>query len=485
VHERRKPHDERQAAGPEWPASAPVQEDQVFARLRLLSLAVILVSQATWLQAQDLGSFDQGRVFTEADGHILPQRERVTAVNRLLRDRLETLLPELMRETGIDFWIVINREYAEDPLYLTLVPEPVFAARRTTMLVFHDRGAAHGVDRLTVSRYPMPGFFEPAWEGGEVDEQWRRLGAIIAERAPQRIGVNTSRDWAFGDGLSSGMRDRLMEVVPREFADRVVSAERLAVRWLEARTALELEVYPHIVGLARGVIAEAFSSRVITPGVTTTDDVAWYIRQRFADLDLPAWFMPSVNRQRIGTTCEAETPFCGDSGVIERGDVLHTDVGVTYLRLATDTQEMAYVPRLGEDDVPEGLKRALAVGNRWQDLLTAEFRTGRTGNDVLAAVQAAARREGIDHNTYTHPIGFHGHGAGATIGMWDSDGAIPIHGDWRLYPNTGFSIEGGVKVAVPEWNGQLVNIKLEQTALFDGTRVVYLAGRQTTWHLVR
>jgi hypothetical protein len=85
----------------------------------------------------------------------------------MLRDRLDTCCPVLMRETGIDFWLVINREYAEDPVYLTLVPEPVFAARRTTMLVFHDRGGEKGVERLTVSRYPMPGFYEPAWEGGD------------------------------------------------------------------------------------------------------------------------------------------------------------------------------------------------------------------------------------------------------------------------------------------------------------------------------
>lgn len=449
-----------------------------------LVLVVVLATPAA-TGAQPASGFAQGRVVAGAEGQVLSQRERVAVVNRLLRDRLDTLLPALMRETGIDFWVVINREYAEDPLYLTLVPEPVFAARRTTMLVFHDRGGDRGVERLTVSRYPMPGFYEPAWEGGELDEQWARLGAIIAERNPQRIGVNTSRDWAFGDGLSSGMRDRLMEVVPAALRSRVVSAEALAVRWLEARTAAELEVYPHIVGLARGVIAEAFSNRVITPGVTTTDDVAWYIRQRFSDLGLPAWFMPSVNRQRRGTTCDDTTPFCGDSGVIERGDVLHCDVGIHYLRLATDTQEMGYVLRLGEDEVPAGLKQALAVGNRWQDLLTAEFRVGRTGNEVLAAAQEALKREGIDHNTYTHPIGHHGHGAGAIVGMWDTDGPIPVHGDWKMYANTGYSIEGGVKVAVPEWGGQLVNIKLEQTSVFDGTRVIYLAGRQTEWHIVR
>lgn len=450
------------------------------------ALLLFTVAPTSQTQSTDKpGSFAQGRVLAGLDGHILPHRDRVAAVNRMLRDRLDNLLPVLMRETGIDFWIVINREYAEDPVYLTLVPEPVFAARRTTMLVFHDRGEAKGVERLTVSRYPMTGFYEPAWEGGEIDEQWKRLGAIIGERNPKRIGINTSRHWAFGDGLSSGMRDRLMEVLPKGFESRVTSGEALCVRWLETRTALELEAYPHIVALARGVIAEAFSERVITPGVTTTDDVAWYIRQRYADMGLPIWFMPYVNVQRKGLPCGGETAFCGDSGVIQRGDVLHTDVGISYLRLATDTQEMGYVLRLGEDDVPEGLKRALAVGNRWQDIVTSSFKTGRSGNDVLAAIQETARGESIDHNTYSHPIGFHGHGAGATIGMWDSLGAIPVQGDWMLHPNTGFSIEGSVKVPVPEWGGQLVNIKLEQSSVFDGERVIYLAGRQTRWHVVR
>src|SRR6185295_9505962 len=141
---------------------------------------------------------------------------------------------------------------------------------------------------------------------------------------------------------------------------------------------------PHIVAIARAIIADAFSDKVITPGVTTTDDVAWYIRQRYADLGVSTWFMPDVNLQRAGTKCEAAAPFCGEEGVIRRGDVLHTDMGITYLRLNTDTQEMGYVLRAGESEVPEGLRNALAVGNRWQDLLTSAFITGRSGNEILA-----------------------------------------------------------------------------------------------------
>jgi hypothetical protein len=253
---------------------------------------------------------------------------------------------------------------------------------------------------------------------------------------------------------------------------------------LETRTPAELAAYPHIVELARGVIAEAFSSAVITPGVTTTDDVAWYIRERFSELELPIWFMPYVNAQRPGLACALDNPFCGTDGVLLPGDVIHTDVGICYLRLCTDTQEMGYLLRPGETEPPAGLRRALAIGNRWQELLTDSFVTGRTGNQILAAARAGADGEAITASVYSHPLGFFGHAPGPTIGMWDNQGETPVRGDWTLHPNTAYAIEGNVKVEVPEWDGQWVQIKLEQSALFDGEQVLYLAGRQTRWHVV-
>jgi Metallopeptidase family M24 len=428
---------------------------------------------------------EQGRVISAVPA-VLPERARVDAVNAMLKDRLDNLLPQLMRESGIDMWLIINREYVEDPVYLTIVPEPTFAARRTSMLVFFDRGPEKGVERLTVSRYPLTGYYDAAWEGGNLDAQWTRLGALIKERNPKKIAINVHRDWPFADGLTHAMYERLMAVLDPSLRNRVVGSQDLVIRWLETRTARELEVYPQIVAMARAVVEEAFSEKVITPGVTTTDDVAWYIRQRYADLGLPIWFMPDVNLQRPGLKCEAASAFCGEEGiVIQRGDVLHTDVGITYLRLNTDTQEMGYVLRLGETDVPEGLKKALAIGNRWQDHLTGAFVTGRTGNEILAATRAASEGEQIVSTTYTHPLGFFGHAPGTVIGYWDNQGPTPILGEWKLRPNTAYAIEGNVKVPVPEWNGQLVQIKLEQSAVFDGKSVRYLAGRQTEWHVVR
>lgn len=427
----------------------------------------------------------QGRVLATADDFaVLPPRARIAPENRLLTERLDTLLPRLMAETDIDLWLVLNREYAEDPVYFTLVPQPSFAARRTTMLVFH-RKADGTVDRLSVNRYPLGPPYEAAWSGGDLDAQWRALGELIAQKNPRRIGINVSRDWPVADGLTAALDRRLREVLPAGFEERLVPAERLVIRWLETRSPGEREVYPHVMAIARGVIAEGFSTRVITPGVTTTDDVAWYFRERFESMGLPIWFMPYVNIQRPGIKCEEDTAFCGESGVIRPGDVLHTDVGICYLKLCTDTQEMGYVPKLGEDHVPEGLVRALATGNRWQDLLTAEFVAGRSGNEILERTRAAARKAGIVSNTYTHPLGMFGHAPGPTIGMWDNPGLVTVTGDWPLHPDTVYAIEGNIKQRVPEWDGQWVQIKLEQGAWFDGERVVYLAGRQTRWHVVR
>ena len=340
------------------------------------------------------------------------------------------------------------------------------------------------VQRLSINRYPLGEPYEPAWSGGDLDAQWKALGELLVERDPRRVGINVSEEWPVADGLTHGLHQKLLQVLPEDFHRRLVPAENLVVRWLETRSESERAVYPHIVSLARGVIGEAFSARVITPGVTTTGDVAWYIRERFEGLGLPIWFMPDVNLQRAGADCAVDAAFCGERGIIQPGDVLHTDVGICYLKLCTDTQEMGYVLRAGEHEVPAGLRDALATGNRWQDLLVANFATGRTGNEVLARTRADAARAGIASSTYSHPIGFFGHAPGPTIGMWDDQGGTPGRGDWPLHRNTAYAIEGNVKAQVPEWNGQHVQVKLEQSALFDGERVLYLAGRQTRWHVV-
>ena len=453
--------------------------------MKLVLSALALAAGLTSPLAAKTDNFSQGRqLVTAGDYQVLSPRARIAPQNRILTERLQTLLPQLMAESELDMWLVINREYAEDPVYFTLVPQPTFAARRTTMLLF-SRKADGSIEKLSVNRYPLGAPYESAWAGGNLAQQWQALAAEIVKRDPKQIGINVSEHWPVADGLTSGLHQQLLKVLPADYHSRLIPAEKLVVRWLEQRTAAELELYPQVVSLARSVIAEAFSNKVITPGVTTTDDVAWYIRERFAQLNLPVWFMPYVNLQRPGVACEADNPFCGISGVIQRGDVLHTDVGICYLKLCTDTQEMAYVLKNDETEAPAGLKAALATGNRWQDLLTKEFKTGRSGNEILAASHKAAAKAKIHHSTYTHALGFVGHAPGPTIGMWDNQGPTQVQGDWPLHANTAYAIEGNIKQAVPEWQKQLVQIKLEQSAYFDGKQVIYLAGRQTQWHLIR
>lgn len=443
-----------------------------------LMFSLLLPSSADAVQTQ-------GRVIASANQYsVVPHRERIATVNSITNYRLNALLPQLMEKAGLDMWLVINREYAEDPVYFTLVPQPTFAARRTTMLIFNRKDDGT-VEKLSVNTYPFGDPYQSVWSGGNLEAQWQALAKLIMAKDPKRIGINISRDWPVADGLTKGLHQRLLDVLPTDYAQRLTSAEELVVRWVETRTAQEASVLSTAVALARGVIAEAFSNKVITPDVTHTDDVAWYVRQRFEDLGLDAWFMPYVTFQRENRQCSDDMAFCSNGkGIIQRGDVLHTDVGICYLTMCTDTQEMAYVLKPGEDEAPQGLKDALQTGNEWQDILTREFAVGRSGNDVLAATIEASQTADINSSTYTHPIGFYGHAPGPTIGMWDNQGPTPVRGDWPLYTNTAYAIEGNIKQALPEWDDQTVQIMLEQTAFFDGKQVIYSAGRQTQWHLI-
>jgi hypothetical protein len=259
-----------------------------------------------------------------------------------------------------------------------------------------------------------------------------------------------------------------------------VGAEAAAVGWLETRTPDEIEVYPQIVAMGHALIARAFSHEVIIPSVTTTADVVWWMRQTMHDVGLRAWFQPTVEIQAPGQRYDAEEKRI----TIMPGDLLHCDVGFAYLGLCTDQQQHAYVLREGEADAPEGLRAAMATGNQLQDILTGAMTVGSTGNNVLRSALEQARAAGLMPSIYTHPLGYHGHAAGPTIGLWDQQGGVPGNGDYLLYDWTVYSIELNAKSLVSEWDGQEVRIALEEDALLSGGVVAWLNGRQTALHLV-
>ena len=409
---------------------------------------------------------------------ILPLREQAAIRDSWLKKRLESLIPELLTREDMDMWIVICREYNEDPVLMSLLPAASMSARRRTILVFAR--AAGSVERLTLSRYSYEGFYEAVWDPDEED-QAACLARLIRERDPARIGVNVSRDFAFGDGASHKEFQWLQEALGDEYSGRVVSAEKLCVGWLERRLPEEITAYPRLVETGHRIIARAFSNAVIHPGITSTDDVVWWMRQTMQDAGLYAWFQPSIDIQARGKAFQMMDEQCA---IIQPGDLLHCDMGFHYLGLATDQQQHAYVLRPGESDAPAGLRAALLDGNRLQDIHLAEMQVGRSGNDVLRATLEKARAEGIRPQIYTHPLGYHGHGAGPVIGLWDRQDGVPGVGDYPLHDDTVWSIELNVARSVPEWDGQDLRIMLEEDAALSGGRARWLDGRQEAFHLI-
>jgi hypothetical protein len=423
-------------------------------------------------------------------------REQAEVRQEWLRLRLEGVLPRLMREHGVDLWLIPSREYNEDPVFHAIVSPTTRAARRRTIYAFCDRGPERGVERIAIGGTTQGGLYRVVRDpdaaigtAGTVrreaepfgPEQWRLLAPVVEACDPTAIQVNVSATHAFSDGITAGEWAALREALPASHADRVVHRELLPLHYIEERLPEMLPTYVEMQRIAHDIIRTAFSAEVIVPGETRTQDVVWWMRERVRAMGLTDWFQPSVSVQRRGVEM-------GDSAnpVIHRGDVLHTDFGITALGLNTDTQHMGYVLREGETDAPAGLQAALRRSNRLQDLLLEEMAVGRTGNEVLSRTLARMRAEGLDGTVYTHPIGDHGHGAGPTIGLWDRQDGVPGRGDVALRPNSWFSIELQVTSPVAEWDGERVRMAQEEEALIDaaGERR-WVLDRQSEFHLVR
>jgi len=416
-----------------------------------------------------------------------PLRQQAQEQQAWLARRLTEVLPALMREQGVDMWIVSMREYAEDPVFFSMVSPMTFAARRRTIWVFHDRGEI-GLVRWALGGGSQGGLFElyraPADSQaprGELvgDEQWRLLHRLVEQSNAKTIAVNIDPVHAFADGLHAGEREALEAALGPELTQRVVRRPELALRYIETRIPEMLPRYREIQETVHALISTAFSSEVIRPGVTTTQDVEWWLRQRVQDLGMTVWFQPDVER----TGAEDED---WDQGTIRPGDALWVDFGVVAMGLHTDTQHLGYVLREGEQNPPQGLRDCLRTSNRLQDVLLAELRPGRTGNEVLQAAREAMSAAGIDGTIYSHPVGDHGHGAGPFIGLWDHQEGVPVRGDLKVRPSTWFSIELQATSAIPEWKGKRIACRQEEDAYLDekGDRH-WVYGRQESFHLVR
>jgi len=414
---------------------------------------------------------------------ILPLKERAKFVNKLQKDRFNNLLPELMEKTGIDMWVLIAREYNEDPIIKTMLPPTWLNARRTTIIVFSLDSETKNFESVAIARYAFGDNIPSIWNKEKQPNQWEALKDYIVSKNPEKIGINTSSYESLADGLSKYHYDQLYNVLSPKFRKKIVSAEDLAIAWIETRTDLEMTAYSQLVEISSAIIREAFSTKVITPGVTTTDDVVWWMREKVIELGLDTWFHPTVDVQRNDESDLYAFDNNSKFDTILPGDLLHCDFGISYLTLNTDTQELGYVLKPEETSAPDFLVNALKDGNRVQDIFTNNFKRGATGNQILKKSLEQGKAEGLRPSIYTHPLGTYGHSAGTTLGMWDSQGGVPFSGDYPLQYNTSYAIELNTTVYIPEWKKD-IRIMLEVPGFFGKNGFRYINGRQTELLLV-
>jgi len=422
---------------------------------------------------------------------VLPLRERARVYNEILEWRLDNILPAIMREEKVDMWVVVNFEYDEDPVYMTLVPEPVMSARRLSILIFHN--TEDGFKKLTANWHGSgsagrmyQNIFTDRSKGA--GHQFTVLADYIREADPGTIAIDYSPHYDYLDefshanGLSAFHKDLLDRALEEKYRERLVPADEVVMRWYETRSPRELTLYRHLAGIGHDLIGEFFSNRVIVPDVTTAEDAEWWIRQRIIDLGLDTWFHPSIDIRRSPEDAEKYGP--GDN-VIRRGDLLHCDVGISYLGLNTDMQHNAYVLRVGETQAPEGLRELLRKGNRLQEIHLEEMQAGRKGNEILADILERGRAEGLRPTIYSHPVGPYGHGSGTMIGMPEKQEFVPGTGEHRLHPNTVYAMEFSVAGDVPEWGGMEVSMGLEDQAVVTTQGARSADGYPRTLYLIR
>lgn len=412
--------------------------------------------------------FVVGTLFSKIYSQNYSLREQAAIKDELLADRLNSLLPKLMDETGFDMWILISREYNEDPVLKTMLPATWLNARRRTILVIYRDKSTNRYEKLAIARYNVGEHFKSVWNPEKQPDQWQALIELIKDRMPSKIGINVSKYFNIADGLDHTDYREFMAALPKNFRKNVHTSEDLATRWIETRTEKEMHYFTDLTRQTHEIIAEAFSNRMITPGVTTTDDVVWWMRQKLSDRGMNTWFHPTIDIQRSGNEKDE---------IIREGDLLHCDFGISYLGLNTDCQQMAYVLKAGERAVPQELQQAFEQGNQVQDIFTNNFVFGKTGNEILKESLDQAKATGLRPQIYTHPLGSYGHSSGPTIGMWDAQQGVPVTGDYLLHFQTAYAIELNATVFVESWQKD-IRIALEEPGYFDPSGFRYIHQRQ-------
>lgn len=409
------------------------------------------------------------------EAKLWPLEAQANTSIEILKEKLDKVLPWAMESTGIDFWVVMGKENNEDPIMKTLFTWDMPTARRVSILAFYYDNSTKTVRKMMVGSHSpeMNLIYENIQMKNE--ECWTALNRIIEEIDPNVIAVEKSNYFGFCDGLTLTLYEELINNLSEVQKSKVCSAEKLSVKWLQKVTDIELNIMKVLVDVTTDIIKMAFNKASIEIGKTTTTDLEWLMRNTISMLGLDFWFGPDIDMQRKGS---AISRIFGET--INYGDFLHCDVGVycRFVNLHTDMQWVCYVRKQDEACAPEGLKILLKKGNRLQDIVTSNFKYGKTGNEIFMDSINQAQNEGIRPMIYTHPLGTFGHGAGTTIGRYDLQGFIEGCGEVPIENNTCYALELNVCEKIPEWNNQNVYMYLEEDIYFNN-EVSFIFKRQT------
>ena len=403
-------------------------------------------------------------------------KEQYQIKDTCLKERLELILPQVMKDNNIDMWISASKEYNEDPLFHAITPASYPTARRISLFAFVKDGDTIHRFSLCMPSVELAPYYTSYWTDFNHEDQMACLNRLCKEFDPQTIALNASCNFAFSDGLSQGLYEMITGKMEPQYVNRIVRNDLLAIKLMELRTPTELKLHPEVMDVAFSVIEEAFSAKSITPGVTTCEDLQWLMMQRVKDLGLDYWFEPTVDLQRAGL--DDPRYF----GVIEKGDLLHCDFGIKYLNICTDTQRLAYVAKDGEDAIPQELLAGMKINDRFQDIVALNMAEGKSGNDVLRDSLKQGSDEGIEAVLYSHPCNFYGHGPGPTIGLWNNQTVIPISGDVKMSYDTTYALELNTKAQA---FGQDYYFYTEETIAFTRDGLVYLHPGRKNIYLIK
>lgn len=399
-------------------------------------------------------------------------------MNQMRADKFDQVLPEVMRENDVDMWIIMCREGNFDPLYKFLGEGYV---AHNGYYIFTDTGkprierAVLGIDGYLLEQGRTYDYF------GDESE----LKTYVTSRNPKKIALNMSKDIGGADGLSYTGRQELASILGTEYESRFVSAEKLYSDFRSRHTASEIAAFAEAGDYSYRLAERALSNEVIVPGVTSLEDVAWWMLEQLFQSGLESSFgMPSIY-----ITGPKGIEATSNSRIIQRGDILMLDWGVGLMGMYTDMKRMAYVLKEGEKEVPKSIQLAFDKAIEARKVVTDNIKVGITAKQNEDNIYAALKAAGFNRIEFNKPIadkktdviiGCHsvgdwGHGTGPSIAFFN-----PVQLNYVVKPTNFLSIELFAYTPIPEWGGSKLRIPLEDDAVVTtrGVEWIYPVNRQ-------